>query len=198
VDKEIAKQFLLRVTSIMEEYGISVFISDGTCLGAYREQDFIEWDSDIDIIARAEELIPCMDILKERFEKEGCDVRSLYYGEFNHHGFILGFKRVRMDMHGMYLIHGKRWRLKGQITGKKTTCAYPAEWFKNSDQIEFLGRKFFIPTPVEKYLESLYGNDYMIPKNIKPKRHLLRYRAKYIHDQIKVKDIPRFKMKEGG
>ena len=196
MNKEIAKQFLLRVTSIMEEYGISVFISDGTCLGAYREQDFIRWDDDIDIIARAEELIPYMDILEERFEKEGCDVRSLYYGEFNHHGFVLGFKRVRMDMHGMYLIHGKRWRLKRRITGRKTTYAYPAEWFKNPNQIEFLGRKFFIPTPVEKYLKSLYGNGYMIPKDIQPRKNIARYRAKYIHDQINVRDIPQFKMKE--
>ena len=196
MDKKIAKQLLFGVTSIMEEYSISVFISDGTCLGAYREQDFIEWDYDVDILARAEELIPYMDILKERFEKEGYNVRSLYYSESIHHGFVLRFKGVVLDIHGMYLISGKRWRLKRRITRNRTTYAYPVEWFENPDQIEFLGRKIFIPTPEDKYLEALYGNGYMIPKNIQPRKSKIRYKAEYIKDQINVKDIPRFKMKE--
>ena len=37
------------LTDFLEEHGISYCLSAGTCLGAVREHDFIEWDDDLDV-----------------------------------------------------------------------------------------------------------------------------------------------------
>jgi hypothetical protein len=196
MNKKIAKELLFRVTSMMEEYGISVFLADGTCLGAYRDGDFIEWHHDVDINARAEEFIPLMKILQVEFEKEGYDVRLLWLKSKNNgkplcHGFVMRSKGFVMDIHGLYLIGGKRWRL-----GNRYTHAYPGKWFDKPEQIRFLGRSFYMPTPVEAYFTCLYGDDYMTPIKINPGKELEGYRDKKIFDRIEPEDILRYEMLE--
>lgn len=196
MDKKIAKEFLFGVANIMEDCDINVFLADGTCLGAYRDGDFIEWHHDIDINARAEEFVPLMKILQLEFEKKGYDVRLLWLKSSNNgkplcHGFVLRFKELILDIHGLYLINEKRWRL-----GNRYTHAYPGEWFDDPEQIRFLRRSFYMPTPVEKYFTCLYGDDYMIPVKINPGKELEGFRDKKIFGRIEPEDIPQYAMLE--
>ena len=188
MDKRIAKQFLFRVADIIESHGISVFLSDGTCLGAYREKDFIEWDHDMDIKMKAEELIPYLKILSSEFKEESYGTRKIKMNSV-WHGIVLRFEGLILDLHGVYLINGKRWRL-----GNRYKHAYPAEFFENPEQIEFLGRKFYVPTPVKRYLECLYGSDYMTPRKISKGKELEGFRAKEIFGQIEAEDVPRYRI----
>lgn len=189
MDKKTAKEFLFRVADIIENRGLPFFLSDGTCLGAYREKDFIEWDKDIDIKMKAEKLIPYLEILLNEFKKEGYDTRLIKTGSI-WHGIKLWFKNTQLDLNALYLINGKRWRL-----GKRRKHNYPAELFENPGQIKFLGRDFHVPIPVEKYLECLYGYDYMIPKKVGDLRNL---RLEGTYGQVELEDVPRFKMRSVG
>ena len=183
--KKIAKKFLFRVADIIESHNLRPFLSDGTCLGAYREKDFIEWDTDIDIKVRAEELIPNLVILLNEFRQEGYAVYPATMGSILH-GVVLWLEEINLDLHGLYLINERRWQLSG---GDKLTL--PAELFEKPEQIEFLGRKFYVPTPIEKYLECLYGQDYMTPKKVKS---IVGLRAKGMYGQLKEADIPKYKI----
>jgi len=187
MDKKIAKKFLFRVADIIESHNLPFFLSDGTCLGAYREKDFIEWDTDVDIKMMAEELIPNIAILSNEFVREGYTVYANTIGSILH-GLILWLEGINLDLHGFYLINKRRWQLSN---GNKVTL--PAELFEKLGQIEFLGRKFYVPNPIEKYLECLYGQDYMTPKEVSG-RGLVGLRAKGMYGQLKEADIPRYKI----
>lgn len=186
MDKKTAKEFLFRVADIIENHNLSFFLSDGTCLGAYREKDFIEWDKDIDIKMKAEELIPHLGILLNEFKEEGYDMRLIKTGSI-WHGIKLWFRNIQLDLNALYLIDGKRWRL-----GNRRKHKYPAGLFENFEQIEFLGRDFYVPTPVEKYLECLYGYDFLIPKKVENVRDI---RPEGTYGQMKMEDVPRFKIR---
>ena len=46
-----------------------------------------------------------------------------------------------------------------------TRVEHDLKYFKNLKIITFYNYKFFIPANVEKYLESIYGHDWKVPKN---------------------------------
>lgn len=188
MDKKLAKKFLFRVADIIESHNLPFFLSDGTCLGAYREKDFIEWDTDIDIKMMAEELIPNIAILSNEFIREGYRVCPVKMGSILHE-IVLWSGGINLDLYGFFLINKRRWQLCGR---DKVTL--PAELFEKLEQIEFLGRKFYVPSPIEKYLECLYGQDYMTPKKASG-RGLVGLRAKGMYGQLKETDIPKYKIK---
>ena len=190
MDKKLAKKFLFRVADIIESHNLRPFLSDGTCLGAYREKDFIEWDTDIDIKMKAEDLVPNLKILSNEFKKEGYRIVPLVVGSTDDiwHGIVVWLGEINLDLLGLYLINKRRWQLGG-----KDKLTLPAELFEELEQIEFLGRKFYVPSPIEKYLECLYGQDYMTPKKVSG-RGLTGLRAKGMYGQLKEADIPRYKI----
>jgi len=161
MDKKLAKQVLFIIADILKDLDIQFFLGCGTCLGAYREGDFIERDDDVDLLTKAEELVPKFPLLiktlKETFKgweiKEGhIPLRQTNRMSIFRHG-------QHWDIAGLFLIGDKRW-----LPHVLQHRVYPAYLFDNPDQIDFLGRKFNIPTPVTEYLELEYGSDYMIPR----------------------------------
>jgi len=159
IDKILAKKMLFDIADVLEEIGLQFFLSDGTCLGAYREKDFIEYDNDVDLKAKAEDFVPKYPLLVEKIKEKGY---GIWKGKFP-------FRRVsrmsvregafHVDITSLYLIGNERW-----LPGKKHSFVYPARLFENPDQINFLGRWFNIPTPVTEYLTLTYEFDYMTPK----------------------------------
>ena len=58
MSREAALQVLIDVTDVLDEYGCTNWLSDGTLLGAIRENDFIAHDYDIDVGVLASEFNP--------------------------------------------------------------------------------------------------------------------------------------------
>jgi len=160
MNKIQAKKMLFDMADVLEEIGLQFFLSDGTCLGAYREKDFIEYDDDVDLKAKAEDFVPKYPLLVEKIKEKGY---GIWKGKFP-------FRRVsrmsvrkesfHVDICGLYLIGNERW-----LPGKKHSFVWPARLFDNPEQIDFLGRRFNIPTPVTEYLALTYESDYMTPKS---------------------------------
>jgi len=159
MDKEKAKKMLFDVADIIEDIGLMFFLSDGTCLGAHREHDFIDTDTDIDIKMLAEDFVPNCKRLINGFSKAGYKVNRAGDALRFTNILVVGDKLLHLDLLSLFLIDDKRW-----LPGKKKSLVYPARLFDTPGQIDFLGRRFYVPTPVEEYLELTYGADYMTPK----------------------------------
>ena len=58
------------LTDFLEEHGISYCLSAGTCLGAVREHDFIEWDDDLDVAVLRSDFDKLFDLWDKYGDKE--------------------------------------------------------------------------------------------------------------------------------
>jgi len=159
MDKVLAKRVLFAVADILETIPIQFFLAQGTCLGAYRDNGFIERDDDVDLLTKAEEFVPKFPLLAKALGDKGYHFMT---GNVPlHRTNRLAVKKgvFRLDIGSLFLIDDERW-----FPGEKHSFVYHAYLFENPEQIDFLGRKFNIPTPVTEYLELRYGSDYMTPR----------------------------------
>ena len=161
MDEELAKRVLFIIADILKDLDIQFFLASGTCLGAYRDGGIIKRDDDIDLLTKAEEFVPkfplLMKTLKETFK--GCKIGGGHLPLRRTNRMSIFRHGQRWDIGSLFLIDNERWSphvLRHRV--------YPAYLFDNPEQIDFLGRKFNIPTPVTEYLELNYGSDYMIPR----------------------------------
>lgn len=157
MNRDDAFENLCAAVDALEGVGVRAFLVDGTLLGAVREGDFIAHDTDIDLGVFISEHTPMIVLAMKRagFTHE----RTL--GRLNH-GYELSFRRkgIRVDLFFYY---------------KDATGFYHAAWVKRRTPIryrydrfslaplEFRGRTFLAPSPVEGFLVTKYGPVWRTP-----------------------------------
>lgn len=157
--REKAREDLKIIKKIFKEKGVSFFLSDGTCLGAVREGDFIKWDADIDLAVIENTPPQLIDEIRERLCQAGFKIiRSGHYQKGCRE--ITCKRRAEVSVlwfqrEGKYFIwmnrHGK---LEIQI---------PTRLFAKFREANLGKEKYLIPDPPEIYLEKVYG-DWQTPK----------------------------------
>ena len=156
-NKEAAYKILDEVSYILEKYNIFFWLSEGTALGVFRDNDLIDHDDDVDISFRSE----YYQIFKDKVIPE---LKNLGY-------YIKNVGNV-------YYVMNKNIILDIDILFKNDICV--AKYFqpvelephiKDFYIKEFRGHKYNLPK--ESYYEHLYGKDYMIPFKKKSKFSIL-------------------------
>jgi phosphorylcholine metabolism protein LicD len=159
-NKNSAKNLLIDVNNILRTNGIDCFIVFGTLLGAYRDQDIIEHDKDVDMAIVG--------------ESEGeCFKDIVLQGEFLKHGILLAknprkYTLIRGD-HYIDIYHyvetsdgDFRSRITPHANYKLKKEDFPLQ------EIDFLDQKFLTVNNIERYLEERYGDNWRVPiKNTK-------------------------------
>ena len=142
------------VSKIMDEIGFKAYFTNGVLLGAYRDNDYIPWDDDIDFDVIHTDFYQHCDILKEKFMDLGYVVfLNKDYGtaKLNIYKNLekISFD-VLFDMNEYYYF---RYRYK-----------WPKKLYEKTETINFKGINFMCPSPIEQYLVHCYGNDWRTPK----------------------------------
>lgn len=171
VKQQIYTEILTRAKRAMDRIHVPWFLSSGTCLGYYREGQFIKHDYDIDIGIMEYDYTPK---IIEEFEKEGLKLyRTLGTLE---NGYELSFRmpgtplrrHAKIDVFLHYYENNYRdiyWTSYAWPRFKRR-IKYRVPAFKIG-KANFMGLDVGVPTPTDKYLENHYGKDWHIPK--KPK-----------------------------
>ena len=162
MNAKLAKDALLDVKSILDKEGVKFFLDWGTCLGAYRDKKFIDWDYDIDLAIKTEYFVENYQRLRQLFLNFGFAVEEIVKPFGYCWKFYLKRDDISVDMHSIHLLGDKRFIYVGR--GKDVTVVMKAKYFEKGQEIDFLGEKFLIPSPVKEYLTDEYGKDFMTPR----------------------------------
>lgn len=170
MNKKDALKDLLDIKKVLDSRGVEFFLGYGTCLGAYREKDFIDGDDDIDLIVTQKltykEKKQIGHLLKDIGFVKNDDVLWNVYGRFeeNHEGYngteetgvIVSKRGVPITIFFFY-DNGKEWMCIPK-RGGIPLLVIPHKFLKKGEPIKFKKEKFLVPSPVEEYLEFAYSD----------------------------------------
>lgn len=160
--RDTALKALIDVTNVLDEYGCTHWLSDGTLLGAIRENDFIAHDYDIDVGVLASSFDP--KAVHALIDEYGFTLSQTW--GVPEDGFSLSVERdnIRLDIFfyyprdaGLYYSYYARLTM---TKAKRYDCIYPEV---TCIKRVFLGHKFWVPKDAEKHLETQYGPDWRVP-----------------------------------
>ena len=152
-----AEALLKEAKQILDQLGLVFFLRHGTCLGAVRDNAFIEWDDDLDIGS-----VIGLHGLTEELVRSAADV-------FTEHGFDVRIEEnelnVSVDLKKSGIqIDWTCYRIIDDSIYQWPVVQIPVSLHTDLQEIDFLGAKFLVPNPPEEYLRLKYGPEWMIPK----------------------------------
>jgi len=157
MDERTAEALLKEAKQILDLLGLVFFLRHGTCLGAVRDNAFIEWDDDLDIGS-----VIGLHGLTEELVRSAADV-------FEEHGFEVRIKENELNLSVDLKKSGTQmdwscYRIINDSIYQWPVVRIPIGLHTDLKEIDFLGEKFFVPNPPEEYLRLKYGPEWMIPK----------------------------------
>ena len=157
MDHAVAERILKETRQILNELQITFFLFSGSCLGAVRDQAFIPWDDDIDILSIVWEQGINQDLIDEAiqtFEENGFHVGRME-GKYST-SFSMIKDHIRVGWDCAVPSKGNLHIFPGVVV--------PVKLFESPREILFLGESFLVPNPAEDYLRLKYGEEWMVPK----------------------------------
>ena len=154
MDVKMAEGTLLEVGGILDFVGVPFFLTYGTCLGVYRDGRLIAHDEDIDLGALAEHVTPVASALAERFAEAGFGVRVITNPCGYPRAIVIRRGADHVDIAGFIRNGGSRF---SPSTYNNCSYVYPAAMLETTEWIDYLGREWRVPSPIEKYLALQYG-----------------------------------------
>ena len=146
------EELLNNTTNILKKNNIDYWLDFGTCLGAYRDNDFIPHDTDIDISICVKDLKK----LKQIIEDKNLMIKN----------------NLKVVRNSDDLVSLKLLKYKGNDTDKHVRAnpeddpyidIYIVDYKPKLDKIEFKGDIHALPVHTDKYLEYLYGKTWNKP-----------------------------------
>lgn len=159
---------LLDIIDILEKNKIYYFLQAGVVLGARRDDYFIKWDWDVEIGIFEKDFIKNYYLIRKELLKKDFKIFHEIFGRDGKINVCRGFdeKSTIFELLSWKLNFFKtkyyRWHIN-----------IPAKFFKDNHTLNFLGRKFNCPGPVDEYLEYQYGEDWKVPKITSNKKEYL-------------------------
>lgn len=152
LDKKKAKKNLLLFKDVLDAHHLDFYIMHGTLLGAIREQDFIDFDIDIDTCTNNEkELINLIPILCE------VGLKLCRYNKGKIYSFIKDdiYIDVYIYKEAPFMFYYKYCRYLGRL--------FPKKFFDGFEIINFLNTQFKAPNHSIELLEYWYGKEWRVP-----------------------------------
>jgi len=151
-----ALQLLLDMTNILDKYEVTYWLNWGMLLGAYRDGNFIVWDTDIDItIHKRDEGVVLTKVMPD-MKKLGCFIPNPNVCCEGDHWFIRDKEKIELNT-----VH----ELENVYSYSPGRCDLNCEkrFIDKLDNIEMRGHTFTIPAYTEEYLEKSYGSTWKTP-----------------------------------
>jgi len=167
INRDILFKNLEEIHEVLDFYGITHWLSHGTVLGVYRENNFIAWDDDADFSyyfsdRDSQDMEEALEELKLRGfyippsdPYKPVDLNNAPY-------YDLVFIRDGEKCEGWgFEKKGNEYIYDEGRNGR--TLAHPAHFYDTLDTINFKGLLYNTPHNLHEYLVMMYGESYMKP-----------------------------------
>ena len=145
---------LVELAGILEGTGVRYLLLDGALLGAVRDGAFIPWDWDVDLGIYAESAEGKVWKLLDRASEAGFRVKLVRFG----------YMRLDLEKDGAEFTLQFYYEEGG--LRRAGVIVHPKEFFDETAELEFLGRRYPCPREKEKMLAHQYGSDWQTPKKV--------------------------------
>jgi len=157
IDRSNAAKALKEAKNILDGFGVSFFLRQGTCLGAIRDNDLLPWDDDVDIGS----IIGFHGLTEKSLDS--------IIDAFRDHGFLARIDRMNVSPYIPLVKYSTRidWQCYKVVDNCIIQYPFlksPLSLFTELKEITFLEETFLVPNPPEEYLRLKYGDDWKIPK----------------------------------
>jgi len=164
------KDKLLQMKQLLDAHQIDFYLTQGTCLGAIREKNFIEYDHDIDLAFYEWDAKKLLTLVP-KLEDQGFFIEEVTKSNLR---LQLAHCKATMDLwilhkpNFFYTLMGYKWWVNN--------CLLKPNYFnpESVQTVDLFNTQFRVPVHIEDYLVEHYGTDWEIPK----KNHNAIYRGK--------------------
>jgi lipopolysaccharide cholinephosphotransferase len=168
---EITANHLKEAKGILESMGVKFWLTLGTALGAYRDNDFCPGDIDDIDLCVDHEFYPMAGKISDEFVKNGWSIKAIWEAkdkistEYSFYKKYDGFI-AKVDL--WYYTpnpYNKDEVLFRMYREQEISNTYilPKRFHDSFKEIEFYGEKYLMPEDIEGYLEYNYGKDWKTP-----------------------------------
>ena len=173
LNQDLLFQNLVDVHNVFDKYGIKHWISHGTMLGIYRDNQFIPWDDDCDIAAdfsqRAHANLAAAELRTMGFFVPEADPTKPIGGD-NAPYFDLHMIRNGEKVECWFFEkRGDEYIYDFPRCGR--ILAHANHYYDTLDECVFRGVTFKTPHDIEKYLVMMNGNGWKFPDPNKKYNH---------------------------
>lgn len=190
-DREIAKSLLIEIDSILDSIDLPYFLSFGTALGAYRDNDFTPTEVDMDIGFLIEDFLPKCSVFVTLLLGNDYEITT-FQGPLTKSYIIIAKKNgIKIDMVALIpwedQVHGGGYVRFAPHYSKDHSGIYPGECFlRPASRASMFSRSWPIPDKVEKYLHHIYGVNWKTPSIVPDHTHYHR-----IQKFMEVRGVPK-------
>jgi hypothetical protein len=172
MQEDLALEDLKLVKQVLDKHEVPFYLAYGTCLGVYRDGDFLPGDDDIDLgiitplsLEKRKSIgwmlydlgFMAQDIMFRVFGR--MEPSELGYNGDETTGIIVCQRAVKFTIFFFKEEecdeHGKEMVCRAKL-GAPILISYPSKFTKKFEKITFNGEEFLIPSPPEAYLGWVY------------------------------------------
>jgi len=143
---------LNNTTKLLNDNKIDYWLDFGTCLGAFRDNDFIHHDTDIDITI---------------FDDDNSKLKKIVNNKELLNNINLKVIRLNKDLISLKLIKFNNRSTDNNVRANPNDDPYIdiyiVKYKPYFDEIKFKGKKHNIPIKTNEYLEYIYGKTWNVP-----------------------------------
>jgi len=157
IDRGNAIKALKEVKHILDSFGVSFFLRQGTCLGVIRDNDLLPWDDDVDVGS----VIGLHGVTEKSLDQ--------IVVAFRNHGFLARIDHLSVSPYIPLVKYSTRidwmcYKVVDDCIIQFPFLKTPLNLFTELKEITFLKETFLVPNPPEEYLRLKYGKNWKTPK----------------------------------